>query len=260
MQRRGQLQPPRCEKPRRDVKYCQHRHARGWHTCNCCQVVSSFSSFVGLQPTPSDTFPPADIYKADAVLLRRSHLAHRRESAARSLIRVGFGRPGRRVWFSLAPPQRNGQSPYLGRTAPLRPLGPLSTGSPTAARRAENRLSHPTPNSTPTNLPAGWSCWSRPTRALAASCSCALRARFSRGRVWASRVSHFQIPESASTGFGVFACRLVFKAPECLIAAGGARGWSCPLRTRAPREKSCLAAAYLVVLVAASLERVLEAR
>ena len=62
---------------------------------------------------------------------------------------------------------RNGQSPNVARTAPVRPLGPLSTRSPTAARRAENRFSHPTLNSTPTctNLPAGWPCWSRPARA-----------------------------------------------------------------------------------------------
>ena len=40
-------------------------------------------------------------------------------------------------------PLRNGQSPYIGQTAPLRPLGPLSTESPTAARRArENRFSN----------------------------------------------------------------------------------------------------------------------
>ena len=31
------------------------------------------------------------------------------------------------------------QGPYIGQTAPLRPLGPLSTESPKAARRAENQ-------------------------------------------------------------------------------------------------------------------------
>ena len=42
--------------------------------------------------------------------------------------------------FHCSPP-RNGQGPYIGQTTPLRPLGPLSTESPTAARRAENRFS-----------------------------------------------------------------------------------------------------------------------
>ena len=44
------------------------------------------------------------------------------------------------VWFFYCSPS---VTAYFGQTTPLRPLGPLSTGSPMAARRAENRFSHP---------------------------------------------------------------------------------------------------------------------
>ena len=114
------------------------------HACASCvrRSCSSAENFIVPPSVPVDERcggepgPPLIAWFAppgDPGIAKSRSLLDSLKKKRRIVVLLVFSRPSLEFW-------------YLARTTPLRPIGPLSTGSPTAARRAENRFSHPTPH------------------------------------------------------------------------------------------------------------------